>query len=125
MREPDIPTVVLVVEDEALIRIATVIGLEDAGFTVLECDSADAAIAILERRTDINVVFSDVDMPGSMDGLKLVAYVRDRWPPIALIVASGLVKVQIADLPAGGLFIPKPYEMADVARMIETLAAAA
>lgn len=121
MNEPDTPAVVLVVEDEALIRVATVMGLEDAGFTVLDCENADAAIAILEKRTDIKAVFTDVDMPGRMDGLKLARYVADRWPPIALVVASGMVKVTLADLPAGGRFIPKPYRMEQVTEAIGAL----
>jgi len=118
MTETEPPIVVLVVEDEALIRIATVMGLEAAGYTVLECEGADEAIAILERRSDIGAVFTDVDMPGTMDGLKLVRYVRGRWPPIALIVASGQVKVREEDLPEGGRFIAKPYTMERVAELI-------
>lgn len=121
MSEPDNPVIVLVVEDEALIRIATVMGLENAGFTVLECENADAAIAILEKRSDVEAVFTDVDMPGAMDGLKLARYIADRWPPIALVVASGLVKVLPEHLPAGGRFIAKPYRMEEVTQAIGAL----
>lgn len=121
MPESDSPIVVLVVEDEALIRVATVMGLEAAGFIVLECPGADEAIAILEQRTDIRAVFTDVDMPGSMDGLKLARYVADRWPPISLVVASGLVKVQPEDLPKGSRFIPKPYLLEFVTETLHIL----
>ena len=80
---------VLVVEDEFLIRQVLQIELEDAGYEVILADSADAAIAILEARSDIHLVFTDIDMPGSMDGLKLAACVRDRWPPIHIIITTG------------------------------------
>lgn len=72
---------VLVVEDEFLIRDNIVGELKEEGFVVLEASSADQAIAILEGREDIHLLFTDIDMPGSMDGLKLAAFVRDRWPP--------------------------------------------
>jgi CheY-like chemotaxis protein len=103
------PTV-LVVEDETLIRLHIVDNLKDAGFNVLEASNADDAIEILANRDDIHLVFTDVNMPGSMDGLRLAAYVRDRWPPIKLIVTSGKVAVKQADLPQGARFLSKPYE---------------
>ena len=98
---------VLVVEDEFLIRQILQIELEDAGYEVILADSADAAIAILEARSDIHLVFTDIDMPGSMDGLKLAACVRDRWPPIHIIITTG--KARPREIPANALFIPKPY----------------
>jgi two-component system, response regulator PdtaR len=98
---------VLVVEDEFLVRQVLQIELEDAGYEVILADSADAAIAILEARSDIHLVFTDIDMPGSMDGLKLAACVRDRWPPIHIIITTG--KARPREIPANALFIPKPY----------------
>ena len=98
---------VLVVEDEFLVRQVLQIELEDAGYEVVLADSADAAIAILEARSDIHLVFTDIDMPGSMDGLKLAACVRDRWPPIHIIITTG--KARPREIPANALFIPKPY----------------
>jgi CheY-like chemotaxis protein len=98
---------VLVVEDEFLIRQVLQIELEDAGYEVILADSADGAIAILEARADIHLVFTDIDMPGSMDGLKLAACVRDRWPPIHIIITTG--KARPREIPANALFIPKPY----------------
>jgi two-component system, response regulator PdtaR len=98
---------VLVVEDEFLVRQVLQIELEDAGYEVILADSADAAIVILEARSDIHLVFTDIDMPGSMDGLKLAACVRDRWPPIHIIITTG--KARPREIPANALFIPKPY----------------
>jgi CheY-like chemotaxis protein len=77
---------VLVVEDEAFIRMAIVDELENAGFDVFEAAHADAAIASLVANLNIRLMFTDIDMPGGMDGLKLAAAVRDRWPPIKIIV---------------------------------------
>jgi len=98
---------VLVVEDEVLIREVVAEELQEAGFTVVVARHADQAIAILEARQDINLVFTDIDMPGSMDGLKLAAAVRDRWPPVHIIITTG--KVRPLEIPANALFIPKPY----------------
>jgi two-component system, response regulator PdtaR len=98
---------VLIVEDEFLVRSFLQIELEDAGYDVVLADNADVAIAILEARTDIHLVFTDIDMPGSMDGLKLAACVRDRWPPIHIIITTGNARPR--EIPANALFIPKPY----------------
>jgi two-component system, response regulator PdtaR len=98
---------VLIVEDEYLIRNVLQIELEEAGYDVILADTADAAIAILEAREDIHLVFTDIDMPGSMDGLKLAACVRDRWPPIHIIITTGNARPR--EIPANALFIPKPY----------------
>ena len=101
--------VVLVVEDDVFLRINAVLMIEDAGFDVLEAVDADQAIEILEVRPDIHVIFTDLEMPGSMDGLKLAHAVRGRWPPIKIIATSGRVNVRTTDLPDGGRFLPKPY----------------
>ncbi len=100
--------VVLIVEDEALIRMNARDMLEEAGYGVLEACDADEAIAILESRNDIRAVFTDITMAGSMDGWKLAHAIRSRWPPIHLILTSGL-KVPDGELPTNGRFIPKPY----------------
>ncbi len=104
--------VVLVVEDEPLVRLDAVATLTEAGFRVIEAGNADEAIDILEARHDISVVVTDIQMPGSMDGLKLAATIHNRWPPIALIVTSGRINVQRCNLPEGGSFLPKPYNAA-------------
>jgi two-component system, response regulator PdtaR len=98
-----------VVEDELFIRMGAVTMIEEAGYNVVEAGNADEAIRILEARTDIRIVFTDIEMPGSMDGLKLARYVRDRWPPIQLVVTSGRHRINDADLPPRGHFVPKPY----------------
>jgi CheY-like chemotaxis protein len=106
--------VVLIVEDEALVRLGAVQMLEDAGFEVIEAANADEAIQALERRNDIRVVFTDVQMPGSMDGLKLAHAVHNRWPPIKIIVTSGREPLTMQDLPEGGCFLAKPYQSTQI-----------
>ncbi|MCP9625618.1 response regulator [Rhodopseudomonas palustris] len=110
--------VVLVVEDEALLRMNAVDIVQEAGFAVLEASTADEAIHILETRDDICVVFTDIQIPGSMDGLKLARAVRGRWPPIQIIATSGRVRVSGDELPDGGRFLPKPYTTHQVTRLL-------
>ncbi|HEY8575830.1 MAG TPA: response regulator [Devosia sp.] len=100
---------VLVVEDEALILMDIANQLEAAGFTVYEATNADAAINLLGAHLDIRLMFTDIDMPGSMNGLKLAAAVRDRWPPVKIIVTSGARMGEITDMPDGSMFFSKPY----------------
>ena len=100
---------VLIVEDEILLRIAAVEMIEEAGFETVEAGSAAEAISILESRSNIRVVFTDIQMPGSMDGLKLAAAVRSRWPLIKIMAASGRSCIREGDLPKGGVFLAKPY----------------
>ena len=100
------PIYVLVVEDEFLSRLHAVNLVEDAGYKAIEASNAKEAIAILETRKDIRIVFTDVDMPGTMDGLKLAHAIRTRWPPI---VTSGHFHLSDADMPERGRFFPKPY----------------
>jgi CheY-like chemotaxis protein len=101
--------VILIVEDEFLLRLDSAETIEHAGFEVVQAANADEAIAILEARPEIRVVFTDIQMPGSMDGLKLARFVRDRWPPIKIIATSGRVVASEDDLPSRSLFLPKPY----------------
>ena len=110
--------VVLVVEDEILIRELVSEELEVAGYIVVIANDADQAIAILEARQDIHLVFTDINMPGSMDGLKLAAAVRDRWPPVHIIITSG--KIRPLEIPANALFIPKPYAGENVVAAMRT-----
>lgn len=102
--------VILVVEDEALIRMAVVDLLEAATFVALEAADADEAIAVLGHRSDIRVMLTDIDMPGSMDGLALARVVRDRWPPIGIIVISGRHLLTEGELPSGSRFFGKPID---------------
>lgn len=118
------PITLLVVDDEALIRMDVVDQLESEGFTVLEAATADEAISILASNSGIRLVLTDIDMPGSMDGLKLAAAVRDKWPPVQIIVMSGHRMVEITDLPDGSVFFSKPYQhavvMESVTKMLGT-----
>jgi two-component sensor histidine kinase/CheY-like chemotaxis protein len=104
-------TTVLVVEDEMVLRMKAVDIVEDAGFTAVEAVNADEAMSILESRSDISLLFSDIQMPGSMDGLKLAYAVHDRWPSIKIILVSGQIKLSDADKPANSRFFGKPLEV--------------
>ena len=101
--------IVLVVEDDALLRIIAVEVVEEAGFTAIEARDADEAVVLLESRTDITLLFTDINMPGSMDGLKLAHAVRNRWPPIKILVVSGNERLQFSNLPSNSCFFGKPY----------------
>ena len=113
--------VVLIVEDEYLVRTGTRDAVETAGFDVLEAGDADEAIAILTARNDVSLIFTDVHMPGSMDGLKLVHFVRDRWPPVKIVATSGRVRITDSDLPEGGRFLPKPYSAGEITATLHEL----
>jgi CheY-like chemotaxis protein len=113
--------VVLIVEDEMLVRMDANETIEAAGFDVIEAVNADQAIAILEQRSDIRLIFTDVHMPGSMDGLKLAHFVKSRWPPIKIIATSGHAKIAESDLPEGGRFLAKPYAATAITSAIQQL----
>jgi CheY-like chemotaxis protein len=113
-----------VVEDDILARLAIIDTIERAGLTVYEADDADKAIRMLEQHADIGVVFTDINIRGSMDGIRLTHCVRDRWPPVKFIVTSGLVKVRADELPEGSLFIGKPYSPDAIVKQIRQLVAA-
>lgn len=121
MADPAIPAAVLVVEDEVLIRMAIADSIEESGFVVYEAANADQAIRLLERHHDIRILFTDIDMPGSMDGLRLAAAVRDRWPPVKIVITSGHIKISESDLPVDGRFFAKPYDCGKVVRTLHDL----
>jgi len=112
---------VLVVEDEALVRMDIVQSLEDEGFQVLEASNADDAISLLDAHPEVRLMFTDIDMPGSMDGLKLAAAVRDRWPPVKIIVTSGHRHMSDDTLPVVGRFFSKPYDPSRVIHAIREM----
>ena len=114
----------LVVEDEPFIRLGLVSALEEQGYDVVEAASADGAIKILENDQRIHMVLTDVDMPGSMDGIKLAHYIRGRWPPVKLIVISGKVGVRAGELPSGAQFVGKPYQETALLGLVGNLLAA-
>ena len=107
-------TTVIVVEDEAIVRMDFAMSLQDEGFIVLEASNADEAIRLLDTHPEIRLMFTDVDMPGSMDGLKLAEAVRDRWPPVKIIIASGHRQLRDDLLPIDGKFFGKPYDHASI-----------
>jgi CheY-like chemotaxis protein len=113
---------VLVVEDELFSRWRAIDLVEQAGYTAVEASNADEAIAILEARKDIRIVFTDIDMPGSMDGLKLAHAIRKRWPPIELILTSGHFDISEDKIPERGRFFAKPYRDHEVISALRNFA---
>lgn len=95
--------------------------LEDAGFRTYEARSADAALIVLEREAGISFLLTDVDMPGSMNGLELAAHVSETWPHIHIIVASGVLDVRNEHLPQGACFFPKPYPTNEIVEKMREL----
>src|SRR5829696_8782859 len=115
---PEDPLVVLVV-DEPLVRIPAIDELEEADFQVLEAANADVALVVLEARSDeVQVLFTDVDMPGSMDGMALAEQVHRRWPHVLLLISSGYARPHPDEIPDHGHFVPKPYIGATLVRHI-------
>ena len=119
---PKAHAVVLVVEDEPILRMMAVDVVEDAGFEVVEAVDADHAVLLLEERPDIRIVFTDIDMPHGIDGMKLASMIRDRWPPIEIIITSGKMKPRPEDMPARGVFFSKPYKPAEIAAELRRMA---
>ena len=113
--------VVLAVEDEPLITMTAVDMIADAGFEPIHAANADEAIAILESRDDIRIIFTDINMPGSMDGLKLAQTVQGRWPPIKIIITTAFSVPDQSLMPRGSKFIAKPYEPAQLANALTSV----
>jgi CheY-like chemotaxis protein len=112
---------VLIVEDEALVRLVAASMLQDAGFDTLEADTAEDALQVLEEHEDVCVLFSDVQLPGAMDGLGLARTVHDRWPGIGLLLTSGGVTLGRSQIPDDGSFLPKPYDGPQVVEAVRKL----
>jgi CheY-like chemotaxis protein len=112
---------VLVVEDEPLLAMIAHDLVEEAGFRAVTAGSVDEALHKLERRSDLVVLFTDVDLPGGGDGLRLAAQAHDRWPQLAVLVTSGKVRVRPQDLPEHGAFLSKPYSADMVRNALEAL----
>jgi CheY-like chemotaxis protein len=113
--------VVLVVEDEPMIRMMAVDVFEDEGFEVMEAPTAPVALALMEKRADVAALFTDIDMPGGMNGLELAAVVHRHWPHVALVVTSGVFRPAAGELPGDGVFLPKPYKISAPARVMRDL----
>jgi DNA-binding NtrC family response regulator len=116
-------TCVLLVEDEPLIQMYATDVLEDERFEVITAETADAALQVREAGADVQVLFTDVRMPGSLDGCELAQVVHERWPQVGLLVTSGHVKLRDIDLPDDGHFISKPYKPEHMIRKIREVAA--
>lgn len=116
-------TTILVVEDEALIRMVSADILGDAGYRVLEAANADEAIEILKQAEHVQLVFTDIRMPGRMDGLELATFAHSHWPDIRLVVTSGHTVIPDSEIPDGGRFVSKPYDLkrlvADIRAVID------
>lgn len=119
----DMSKLVLVVEDDPLVLLSAVDTIEDAGYRVLEASNADDAIRLLEQHPEIRIVFTDIEMPGSMDGIKLAAFIRDRWPPVEIIITSGRVLATDVALPERGIFLAKPYQSQELKAHLSRMAA--
>src|SRR4051794_998498 len=115
---------VLIVEDEMVLRMRAVDIVEDAGFRAVEAVNADQAMSILESRSDISLLFTDIQMPGSMDGLKLAHAVHDRWPAIKIILVSGQVNPSEAERPADSRFFGKPLSVEEMISELQAMVGA-
>jgi CheY-like chemotaxis protein len=109
-----IPPIVLVVEDEMLLRMRVVDMVEDAGYIPVEAVDADNALAILQSRSDIALLLTDIQMPGSMNGLQLAYAVHERWPPIKIILASGQLQLSSREIPPDSRFFGKPLKSSEM-----------
>jgi two-component system, response regulator PdtaR len=119
------PITVIVAEDEIILRMVAVDFLTDAGFNVIEAPHAAGAIEILEIQFhDVHILFTDIHMPGIMDGLALAHHVKKNWPHIGLLVTSGEGSPKGTDLPEGSRFLKKPYQHAHVINHVRGLKAA-
>lgn len=109
---------ILIVEDEALINLTATDDLRSAGYEVESAYNADEALNILEQRSDVRALITDIEMPGSMDGLQLAAVVHDPWPPVHILIASGKAAPKSSELPPHSQFISKPWLIRDVLQVV-------
>jgi len=119
--EEQLPPTVLIVEDEEIVRMIGSDILEHGGYRVLEAANAAEALECLEHGTEVVVLFTDVQMPGTPDGLGLARLVKDRWPEVKILVASGAVRPDAGDLPETGLFLSKPYRAEELLAKVRGL----
>lgn len=115
--------VVLIVDDEPIILMDLAEMVAESGYVPIEAANADQAISLLERHPEIRMLVTDIEMPGSMDGLKLATAVRKRWPPVVIIVTSGRILPVTAELPAGSAFLGKPYSTLTMSTALHQAAA--
>ncbi len=115
------PPVILVVEDEELIRMCTANLLEEHGYRVVEARNAADALEVLETRSDVTLLFTDIQMPGALDGMDLVREVHARWPSVLLVITSGRNRPAQVDIPDDGRFVAKPYRDNDLLDQVQDL----
>jgi DNA-binding NtrC family response regulator len=121
-KPPSVPVVVVVAEDDVLIRELVALVFQDAGFDVVEAQNAAEALEALENLgLSVAALFSDIHMPGSLDGLALASHARHRWPHLGIVLASGRAKPAAADLPERCQFLQKPYAMGDVVMSVRNV----
>jgi CheY-like chemotaxis protein len=108
------PATILVVEDDALVQMELADWLAELGLTVLTADNADEAIVMLDTHSEIELLMTDIQMPGSMDGIRLAHHVAERWPPVRIIVTSGIFRTELSALPSDSIFVPKPFQRPDL-----------
>ncbi len=117
----DCKIVILVVEDDALVRMNALFLLEGLGYQVFEASNADEAMSLLQAHSEITIIFTDVQMAGSMDGLALARWAAGRWPPLRFIIVSGGKSPLVQEMPAGAIFLTKPYADATIKSSIAQL----
>ena len=111
---------ILIVEDDAELRALIVLLFEDSGLEIVECDSAESALAtMLMRGREVVMIFSDVRLPGAMDGLDLAREAKVRWPHLTVVLTSGNAGDRLQALPAGVIYMPKPWQAAEVLALAE------
>jgi two-component system, response regulator PdtaR len=113
-----LPSTILVVEDEGLVRSMVADELRDRNFEILEASTGDEAVKLLRSGAEVDLVFTDVRMPGSIDGIALTRLIKTEFPRIKVIVTSGHISALQGGMADG--FFTKPYDLASVARNIET-----
>jgi CheY-like chemotaxis protein len=113
--------VVLVVEDETLVRMFIADFLDEAGFKVFEAVSGDEAVQVLQARPDVQVVVTDIEMPGAMNGLELARVIRERWPGVGVVLTSGRERPRDGDVPDAVAFLPKPYAPFALLRLVQEM----
>jgi CheY-like chemotaxis protein len=122
-RMPGQPPVVLVVEDEEMVRENAAEMLRSDGYEVIDAADAGAALKVMETRPDVTVLFTDMNMPGRLDGLELAREVHDRWPNVLLLITSGREVLRDAEIPDHGHFLSKPYRLAALSGQVGELLA--
>lgn len=115
------PPVILVVDDEPIIRLDAVAMIEDAGFIAYEAADAEEALGLISAHPEVSVLFTDINMPGPLDGLELARRIHDGWPMVQLVITSGRVMPSPDEIPDHGHFVAKPYQTSAVVDLLRTI----